>query len=1008
MRHPRLVPFLALAGATALMLLLGATASSYGPAPAASWVVSGGTQSGGLVSSVAVSGSTAYLGGNFDYVGPETGSFVGVDSASSSLVSPWPTVGGSVFAVAPDGSGGFFIGGFFTSIGTKHVDNIAHIKADGTLDTNWAGATNGTVYAIQVSNSTVYAGGAFTTAGGASHVNLAAFNLTSGAVSASFPNATGTGSFVASLRLTSSTLYVGGLFTAIGDSARTNIGAITTLTGSVSAWAPSTDGTVYAISISVGGTVYVGGAFTHATGSKGAFERTYAAAFNPDPTNAAVTVWDPGPDGQVYALEVVGSTVFVGGAFSDIGATPDTRIGLGAVTAASGELASWNPRLNVGSQVYAISAPGNGSTVYAGGSFGRANTSIQRDNVAGFQAAPASDGTAPLTGLWSIVGGNVDALALSGTTLGVGGEFRTAGGGNGTTAAPRPRANLAAIDLTTGMATNWNPSANDGVETLAVSGSRVYAGGEFTVVNGNVARQRLAAFDTNLGNATPWDPSVHDNAVFALAVSGSTVYAGGSFTNVSKVAGSNPAVPIFRNGVAAFDADGVGTGFGDLRSGWDPNATISGATGSAVFAIDVVGSTVYLGGSFNRLRSAFVRNHLAAVPSDTSVTANPTAWDPNLSDSVFALAHSGSVEYAGGPFLNVNGNIARPAAAAFDTTTGTATSWNPQFLRNGTTAGTVYSLAASGSTIYASGIFRTVGGLWTNGSCVAPCFLSPEVAAVSPTTGAPNTSWAPGANDLVSSIALSPQGLVMGGQFTTIGIPPPGTVPVSADELTANYHGSFALVHALPDAPAVSATGGNTTAHVTFAPPAYTGGASIASYTLTANPGNIVMTNVSSPVDLNGLANGTTYTFSVTANTADGTTGAPGTATAKPRTVPDAPTGVTGTPGDTQVTVSFTAPNDGGDAITMYTVQASPGNTVATGTGTSIVVPGLRNDGPYTFTVTATNSAGTSAVSAPSDPVIPHEGGRPHQSAPDPTPRPAVPDLPPDLPARIPPPGHAG
>jgi len=76
-------------------------------------------------------------------------------------------------------------------------------------------------------------------------------------------------------------------------------------------------------------------------------------------------------------------------------------------------------------------------------------------------------------------------------------------------------------------------------------------------------------------------------------------------------------------------------------------------------------------------------------------------------------------------------------------------------------------------------------------------------AAVSQTTGAPNTSWAPGANDLVSSIALSQQGLVMGGLFTTVGIPPPGTVPVSADELTANYRGSFALVHALPDAPGV-------------------------------------------------------------------------------------------------------------------------------------------------------------------------------------------------------------
>ena len=210
--------------------------------------------------------------------------------------------------------------------------------------------------------------------------------VTTGAVSATFPNATGgTGAFVASLRLTSSTLYVGGLFTTLGDSARTNIGAITTQTGSVSAWAPSTDGIVYAVDVSVGGTVYVGGAFTHATGGAGTFERTYAAAFNG--SSGAVTVWDPGPDNRVYALQVVGSTVYAGGAFTDIGATPDSRNGLAAVTAASGDLASWNPHLNLGAQVYSISAPGSAATVYAGGSFTSANTSTQRDNLAGFEAA---------------------------------------------------------------------------------------------------------------------------------------------------------------------------------------------------------------------------------------------------------------------------------------------------------------------------------------------------------------------------------------------------------------------------------------------------------------------------------------------------------------------------------------------------------------------------------------------------------------------------------------------
>ena len=65
----------------------------------------------------------------------------------------------------------------------------------------------------------------------------------------------------------------------------------------------------------------------------------------------------------------------------------------------------------------------------------------------------------------------------------------------------------------------------------------------------------------------------------------------------------------------------------------------------------------------------------------------------------------------------------------------------------------------------------------TGDDCVAPCFFSPAVAAVSLATAAPNTSWNPGADDLPWSIAMSPQGLVMGGQFTTLGFPPPLTLP---------------------------------------------------------------------------------------------------------------------------------------------------------------------------------------------------------------------------------------
>jgi len=92
-----------------------------------------------------------------------------------------------------------------------------------------------------------------------------------------------------------------------------------------------------------------------------------------------------------------------------------------------------------------------------------------------------------------------------------------------------------------------------------------------------------------------------------------------------------------------------------------------------------------------------------------------------------------------------------------------------------------------------------------------------------------------------------------------------------------------------------------------------------------------------------------------------------------PITAPDAPTGLTATAGDGQVTITFTAPaNDGGSAITGYTVRSSsPFGITATGAGTTIIVTGLTNGTAYTFYVTATNIAGESVDSTVTSAVTP-------------------------------------
>jgi len=126
--------------------------------------------------------------------------------------------------------------------------------------------------------------------------------------------------------------------------------------------------------------------------------------------------------------------------------------------------------------------------------------------------------------------------------------------------------------------------------------------------------------------------------------------------------------------------------------------------------------------------------------------------------------------------------------------------------------------------------------------------------------------------------------------------------------------------------------------------------------------------------DDTGLIDGTTYYYVVNASNGSGTGINSPEAAVTPQFIIAPPTGLSGTPGNTQVSLSWTAPSGAtGFNVKRATTNGGPYTTIYTGTATSCVDTGLVNGATYYYVVSALKNGGESlnSIQAAISPVGP-------------------------------------
>lgn len=394
-----------------------------------------------------------------------------------------------------------------------------------------------------------------------------------------------------------------------------------------------------------------------------------------------------------------------------------------------------NPTL-YGADGNVLSMARAGNTLYIAGSFRSVG-----ENTGGLVAIDATTGE--MRKLLPKIAGAVAVVVPDGS----GGWYI---GGDFTAVAGKPRSCVARI-LSDGSVSDWSPSVTGSpgyitpplVSAIALSGGRLFVGGAFREIGGH-SHENLGCVDVRTGRVLDWNLDTNiDEPVSTFALHGDTLFVAGHFSSL----GGEP-----RSSLAAIRAT-----TGSVLS-W--RVDLYGGAGALLAS----GDTLYVGGDFTNIggwgyaKLAAVRISSAyPLPIDFRFDGVWVQYGPLL--QVSGLARVADTLYAVGNFTKLGGQV-RSSIAALDARTGDALAWSPDTTGprpDGYPAPLCTTVAVSGGTLYVSGYFWSVEGVY-----------HPLAAAWDRQTGHV-LDWTPTPDDIVTSLAVLGDTVYAGGYFHMMG-----------------------------------------------------------------------------------------------------------------------------------------------------------------------------------------------------------------------------------------------